>query len=863
MIIRFLKKVRALLFHRRQLEQDLEDELLFHLQMKSEAVRGGSAEARRSFGNPTAFEEVLRDMWTFASLESWWKDLRYAVRSLAAAPGFSVVAIAAIGLGIGADTAMFTIIKGAFSWDLGLDHVDRIVSILTADAATHASDLGSSYPDFRDFRNQAKSLEGIAAYQFEPANVSDSKRLPERFWCARISSNGFRVSEQKPVLGRDFVDSDEAPGATPVVVLSHRVWLERYGQDPAILGKVVRVDEIPRVIIAVMPPNRRFPEDTDLWTPLPASEKRDDRRLMMFARVPANGNLATVRAEADTISRSLAAQYPGTNKGLSASIRPIAEITGAYAIRPVFAILFTAVGFVLLIACADVANMLLARGVGRTREMSIRVAIGAGKARILRQLLIESVVLSAAGGVLGGFLAVGGLRWFDAGTAALAAKPSWMHLTLDREAFWYLAGISIFTGILFGLAPALRLAGTSVQAAMKDGGHGTTGGGRVSMRLANGLVVFQMILCIVLLAGAGLMIRSASKLYTTPIGVNPANVLTARVNLPTAKYREPADLIEFQRSAKAKLEALPGVGSEAAASNPPLGRWETFDGELQSDAVARRIDGIVATSNYFPLFEVKPALGRIFTDDEAAVVVNESFAAKYWTNEVPIGKHLRLLKDHAPQEWLTVTGVIPDILQDARNQLSRHALVYLPFAQLPQRQMVILARTRVPPSTLAQAARAEIQKIDQNLPLYEVRPLENRIDEGRLSTKLFGAMCTVFAGIALALAAIGLYAVIAHSVSMRSQEIGLRMAMGGTGADILRLVFTQGMRPLLIGLLIGVPLALLAMRALTSALAGVSPGDPLTFVLVVLVLAVAGALGCAIPAIRATRVDPAVALRTD
>jgi predicted permease len=755
---------------------------------------------------------------------------------------------------------MFTIVQGAFNWDMGLDHPDRMVSIMTSNAALHASDWGSSYPDFRDYRSQVKSLEGLAAYQFEPANMSDSTRLPERFWCARMSASGFRVSEQKPLLGRDFRDSDEAPNAARVVVLSHRVWLERYGQDPAILGKVVRVDEVPRVVIGVMPPDRRFPEEADIWTPLAASEKRDDRSLMMFGRIPANGNLATVRAEFDTVARGLAAQYPGTNKGLSAEVHLIAEITGVYTMRPILAVLFAAVGFVLLIACADVANMLLGRGAGRTREMSIRVAIGAGRARIIRQLLVESVVLSVAGGALGGLVAIGGLRWFDASTTSLAAKPIWLHLTLDRDAFLYLAGISVFTGILFGLMPALRLAQTSVHDSLKDGGHGTVGG-RVNLRLASALVVFQMILCIVLLAGAGLMIRSANNLYAAPIGVNAANVLTARINLPDAKYREPSEWIEFHRTAKTRLESLPGVASEAAGSNPPLGRWESFDGELQSETAGRRIDGIVATAGYFPLFEIKPLLGRIFADDEAAVVVNEGFAAKYWPNEIAVGKHLRLVKDHTPQEWLTVAGVVPDVLQDMRNPLARHPLVYLPYAQSPQRQMFILARTRVPPAMLAQAARVEIQKIDENLPLYETRSLESRIEESRLSTKLFGGMCTVFAAVALVLAAIGLYSVIAHSVSMRSQEIGLRMAMGGTGGDILRLVFLQGMRPLFIGLGIGVPLAVGAMRALGSALVGVTPGDPLTFGLVVLVLVAAGVLGCVAPARRATRVDPVVALR--
>lgn len=855
---RLYRKLRALM-NRRRLERDLEDELRFHLAMKS----GDQDAARRAFGNPTVYKEVLREMWTFASIESWWRDVRYGVRSLVSSPGFAVAAIAALGLGIGADTAMLTIVKGAFSWNMGLDHPDRIVSVMMADAATHRSDWASSYPDFRDYRSQVKSLEGIAAYQFEPANVSDSAtHLPERMWCVHMSANGFRVSEEKPALGRDFTEADEARNATPVLMLSHHVWEERYGLDPEILGKVIRVDEVPRVVIGVMPPNRRFPEDTDLWAPLVASENRGERRLMMFGRIPANGNMALVRAELDTVSRALAAQYPATNTGLSAVARRIEEITGAYGIRPIFAVLFTAVGFVVLIACADVANMLLARGAARTREMSIRLALGAGRARIVRQLLIESVILSALGGAFGALVAVAGLAWFD--HATLASKPPWLSLQLDKNAFLYLLGVSIFTGILFGLFPALRLAKTSILSALKDGGHGTAGGaGRVSTRLSGVLVVFQMVLCIVLLAGAGLMIRSANNLYSAPIGVNASNVLSARVNLSVAKYHEPADWIAFHRTTKARLEALPGVELEAVVSDPPLGGWETVDGELQSETGEQRLDAIVASSSYFSLFGVRAELGRLFTDDADEVVVNESFAAKYWPNESPVGKHVRLMKDHVPQQWLTVEGVIPDILQDRRNELAKHPLLYLPYTMQPRTQMFIMARTHVPPSALAQAARAEIQKMDPNLPLYEILSLEERIDRNRLATRLIGGLCTVFASIALVLAAIGLYAVIAHSVSIRSQEIGLRMAMGGTERDILRLIFAQGMRPLLIGILIGVPLAMAAMRALRTVLVGVGPGDPLTFMGVVVVLGAAGALGCAIPAVRAMRVDPAVALRAD
>ena len=806
-------------------------------------------------------EEALRDMWTFPSLESWWRDIRYAIRSLAAAPGFAAVAIIALALGIGANTAIFTIVQGAFSWNLGLDHLDRIMLITTTNSAEHRFDWTASYPDFRDIRARSKTLDGIAAYRFVPANVSDSKTLPERLWCVQMSSNGFDVAEYKPALGRGFLEADELPNAPPVVVLGHHIWQSRYGGDENILNKTIRVDEVPRTVIGIMPKDRRFPEDTDIWTPLAATEKRDDRTLMMFARLPEKANISTVLAELDTIGRSLAAEYPGTNKDLSAGLRPIAEITGLYGMRPVFAVLFAAVGFVLLIACADVANMLLARGSGRTREMAIRLAIGAGKARILRQLLLESVVISAAGGILGWVVALGGLKWFDLGVTTLD-KPVWLHLSLDRWAFFYMAAISVGAGVVSGFAPAWRLlARTGASSVLKDGGHGSVSG-RATSRLASGLVVFQMVLCVVLLAGAGLLIRSARQLSNAPVGVTTSNILTARINLPHAKYPRPADRIEFHRAAQTRIESLPGVAAEAIASNPPVGGSADFDVQLQTETATRRLVGIVVTPPYFAIFDLKPVSGRLFTTgDSAEAVVNQSFAAKYWPNEEAVGKRLRLVKDRAPQQWLTVTGVIPDVPESFRTLLEHRPLIYLPYAQAPDAQTYILVRTRVPPATLANPLRAEIQKMDPNLPLFRTVTLESRMDSAVMEVAIIGDICSVFAGIALILATVGLYSVIAHSVNMRSQEIGLRIAMGGTERDILKLVFIQGMRPLLIGLSIGIPLALAAMSVLRGTLAGVTPTDPLTFASVIIVLLAAGMLGCVIPARRATRVDPVVALR--
>ncbi len=567
---RFRKKLR-MLWRRSQLDRDLEDELRFHLEMKAEET-GQREEAQRRLGNGAALKEDCRELWTFPRLESWWQDLRYAARTLAKTPGFSLAAVLALGLGIGADTAVFTIATGAFSWNLGLEHLDRTVLVSLTDPKHHG-DFSISYPDFRDLRSQTKSLAGLAAYQFESVNLSDTKSLPERYHSVKMSANGFDVSEQKPVLGRGFTPDDERPGAPPVVVLTYSVWQDRYGKDPSILGKTIHINDVPATVVGVMPPGKRFPEETDLWTPLipdAQSEQRSNRNLgAVFGRLADGASMASARTELTTIAGRLALQYPATNKDLTANVQGIAEITGVYFMRPIFVALWVAVGFVLLIACADVANMLLARGAGRMREISIRVAIGAGRTRNIRQLLIESVLLSAAGGFLGWLVALGGLRWFDTGTGGLL-KPVWLNLSLDRTAFAYLAMVSIGAGILFGLAPALRLAKVDVHAALKDGGQGVAGGRRV-LSVSNVLVVAEMALCIILLAGAGLMIRSAAKLYAAPMGANISNVLSMHINLPEAKYPSPGDQIQFHRTLQTRLNSLPGVQGVGLASHLPMG----------------------------------------------------------------------------------------------------------------------------------------------------------------------------------------------------------------------------------------------------------------------------------------------------
>jgi putative ABC transport system permease protein len=869
--------IRAV-FSRRRIYSEMAEDVRSHLEEKREELvaRGMSREeaefaARREFGNLGLVEREAKEVWRWGGLEDVWGDVRFGMRMLVKSPGFTAIAVAALALGIGANTAIYTIVRGALSWDMGLDDHERVV-ILNETNTSRSQQWGLSYPDYQEFRVNMKSMEGLAAYRITAVNVNDHSKLAERYDCAQISANGLPLAGQKPVVGRDFATTDEDPGAPAAVILGYHVWRDRYALDPSIVGQTIRVDEIPRVVIGVMPPGRRFPEETDIWTPLLRDAehgRRDARDLMVFGRLRRNVSMASARAEASTLAARLATQYLDTNKDVTAEVRPIIEITGLHFMRPLFLALYGAVGFVLLIACADVANMLLAKADERSREISVRIALGAGKRRIVRQLLLENAALAGAGGFFGWLIALGGLRWFESGLGGME-KPVWLHLSMDHRALLYLALVSAGTAILFGLAPALQLSKMNVNEGLKELGNHGIAGAAAATRLSNVIVALQIALCTTLLTGGGLMIRSVKNLYSTPVGVDSANVLTMRITLPVKKYQSATQWMNFHEELKKRVDALPGVEASSVTSNLPLSGWTPFSvmlgGMNQDGAKPEDLGGLIVGSDYFRTMNVKPLRGRVFDESDGVsgtpvVVVNESFAAKYFVREEPLGKRIRLVEGGAAGPWLTVAGVVPDILQNSREKARRDSLIYLPFAERPVSQFFLVARTLVPPGNLGGAIREEVRQVDENLAAYDIRTLEQHIAEGRLTVKLFGAICSIFAGVATLLAAIGLYGVVAHGVNRRRREIGVRIAMGAERDDVLKLVLGQAARALVPGLAIGVLLALATARALRGALVGVSPTDPITFVGVELLLIFAALLACWIPARRAMRVDPMVALR--
>jgi putative ABC transport system permease protein len=840
--MRFFKK----LLHRRRLERDLEDELRFHLEMSGNP---------RRFGNRTLIKEACRDLWSFVWLESLWQDFRYALRMLAKSPGVTSAAIAALALGIGANTTVYTIVSKALNFDVGIEHADRLV-LIDIDRA-HMAELSKNLFDPRVLQTQVKSLDLVGGFRYRPVNLSDGAALPERYSCFEITSAGLQIIGRAPILGRIFTSEDERTTA-PVLMLSHGVWQDRFGADPEVIGKTVRVDEVERTIVGVMPPGMRFPEDTSLWIPFSLSPGAGDPGLI--GRLAGGVKLAAARSEIEALARNLIPRRSGAPGGPLVNVEPMMMLYGVYASRPLFLAQLVAVAFVLLIACADVANLLLGRAAVRAREISIRMAIGAGRARILRQLLVESLALAMAGGFLGWLIALSGLRWFDYATAKFH-RPPWIDFSMDARVLVYFAAITLATSVLFGLAPALRLARVDVNHTIKDGGQGASGGTR-GRAIGNILVAFEMVLCVILLTGAGLLIRSSLHVYRQPIGVDPSNVLTMQIHLPEAKYRRDEEQVAFQEQLKARLESLPGVESVSLATAMPTLGFGIARVTCQLEGSELAIPGVgelTVSANFFRVMRTEVLRGRPFHAREAdAAIVNEAFAREFFPGEDLIGRHLRV----GPATF-TIVGIAANIQQDYRRPAEREPLVYKFYDAAPQRGMFLAARTRVPPSTLAEAFRRELWTLDENLPAFDIHTLDSSIAQNRLNVGAICVLLTIFAGIALVMALVGLYAVVAHAVSQRTQEIGIRIAMGAAPRDILTLVLAQGLRPVALGLLVGLPAALGVGRVLRIALVGVSANDPATLLGVTLTLAAACLLGCAIPARRAVRIDPIAALRCD
>lgn len=807
-----------------------------------------------------------------ASFDGIIADVRFAVRALRHAPGFALTAIGMLALGIGANATVFTLSTAVlFSGFPSVAANDRIAYV-----ASDRSSCCLSYPDFLDWRERTTSLEGMGVVRGTTVSLSDTAALPEGRDATEVSANTFELIGRAPIVGRDFTPADELPGAASVAILSHAFWERRYGSDPLILGRVVRVNAVPTTVIGVMPEGFSFPQKTDLWLPLVPTEqllRRDDRNLWFaFGRLAPGATFESVQAELDGIGASLAADYPSTNR----DYRPAARTFNEFFVGPnesvIYATLWGAVLFVLLITCFNLANLMLARAITKSREISLRMALGAGSWRLVRQLVVESLLLSSIGAFCGWWLAQWAVRAYSLADRGPGRTP-WRVLdyNVDERALLYLIAIAVAAGVLFGLAPARRLAKLDINASLKEGERGSS---RSAGRMSTVLVTSQVALAAVLVAGAGLMVRSYLTVTTTESGVQAAGVLTGYVEVPLARYATLQSRIELFDRMRNRLQALPAVESVSMASAPPT--WGArqspyeLDGQPPVEASSRpTTSSLVVGPDYFRTLDAPVLSGREFEDADGAstvqvALVNELFASRHWPDEQAVGKRLRLFDERAPEAWLTVVGVVGNIVQTDMARQQREPIVYVSSRQAFPGGMWMLLRTPGLPATLADDFRREVQALDADLPvLLGPYTLEQRMAEAYWNNELYAVSFIGVAAIALLLAAIGLYAIVAFSVSTHSKEIGIRIALGANTRHVLALVFGQGLIPLAAGLTLGLVMSLAMTRLLQSMLVGVSPTDPGMLGVAALVLIAAAALGCWVPARRALRVSPVVALRQE
>ena len=810
------------------------------------------------------------------------RDIHFAVRTLRRSPAFTLTAVLMLALGIGVNAMVFTVTSAVLfnGFPLVKDN-DRIVYVTTGVGCC------VSYPDFLDWRAQATSFTGMEMVHGLDRAVRDENDFLQRRTVTEVTAGTFRLAGQEPILGRDFLPSDEAPGAAPVAILRYEFWERQYGKRADVIGRTIRIDNIPTTIVGVMPRGFAFPQNEVMWIPMaptPALMDRGDRNNGWFAfgRLVDGATIESARAEMGAIGRRLGDAYPQTNQGrnLIPQLYNFREFFIGRNATLIYQAMLGAVSFVLLIACANLANLLLARALGRSREISVRLALGAGRWQIVRQLLVESALLSTAGGLCGWWFAQFGLRiyslWVSGPSVSDAIISTWfdgmLDYTMDYRVFVYLVSISVASGILFGLAPAARLGRLDVNGALKDATRGSTGSRR-GKHLSGLLVVGEVALAVVLLAGAGVMIRSFLKIYMADIGVEAENLLVTRVTLPPSRYAEAESRVAFFESLSARVEALPGVESVALANTIPTDRLRRVAYEVSGvpsagaaidDQQRPTVSTLVAGPSYFATLGARIVEGREFTSFDGAasapvVVVNERFAGSTWPGERALGKRLRLAG--ASDEWMTVVGVVGNIAQNDRMRQTIDPVVYLPFRQSSGASMAVFARTRVPPSTLVTDVRREIRAMDGELIPSQPQSLTDILAESYQYRGISGAMFLLCAVIALLLAAIGLYAVIMHSVTQRTQEIGLRIAIGATTGDIRWLVFREGVLTVGLGLAIGVAVSLFVNRLLVSSLVQVSPADPGTYAVVCGMLVLSTAIGCWLPARRAMRLDPVVALQ--
>ncbi len=870
------------LFRRTRTERQLDAELRFHLeqQVADYVATGVSPEearrrARREFGGLDQVKEECRDVGAARFVESLIQDLRYGLRQLRRNPGFTAVAVLTLALGTGANTAMFSLIDAVLLRPLPYAHPSQLVSIQQRVGHVASADVKVSYPNFLDWRSQNHVFSSIAAYcesNFTLTGVGQPVQLPGEF----ITWDTFRLLGKRPALGRGFLPQDEQAGSHEVL-LSHRLWQSRFRSNPKVVGHAIALDGKSYTIRGVMPAGFQFPinaETAELWTAIapdaggksPMTADRGAGLFSVIARLKPGVTMSQAEADIGVISRRLAKEYPNTDGDFKGVIlqSELRQIVGS--VQLALLILLGAVGFVLLIACANVASLLLSRGASRNKEMAIRVALGAGRRRVVRQLLTETFLLSLLGTGLGLLLAVWGTRVLLRLTPVTIPRSS--QVGVDGLVLLFAIALAFVTAVLFGAAPAIQLSKPGLGEALKEGGRSSSDTGR-HRRLRNGLVIGETAAAFSLLAGAALLIASYLALQRTDPGFNPHQLLTFTFQLPRTRYSR-AQEVSFYTRLLARLRQTPGVRSASGVVPLPETDPWSLSFEIEGHPVAsamRPVAGFVmASPGYFHTMGIPILQGRGFTeaDDEKAppvTVVSQAFAHRYFPNEDPVGRRIRTRASMGGvPPWREIVGIVGDV-KDRGLAGTPGPVYYVPYNQLPLTTLTFIVRAKGNPRALVSLVRSEMVSMEPNIPLYDIETMEQYLASSSAQARFNTILLGIFASLALLLAAVGLYGVVSYSVSQRTHEVGVRMALGARREDVLKLVVGQGFKLTLIGVGIGIAAALVLTRYLSSLLYGVKPTDPLTFVVVSLTLTGVALLACYVPARRAASVDPMVALR--
>jgi putative ABC transport system permease protein len=815
-----------------------------------------------------------------------WQDLRYGARMLLKSPGITFVVVLALALGIGANTAIFSVVDAVLLRPLPYPESDRLVFLNETSKAM--DEISVSYPNFGDWRNQNQVFEKIGVYNRSSYNLTGAGE-PERIITGQVSADLFAALRANPAMGRLYTNDEDKPGGAPVVVLSHALWQRRFGGQANILNQSITLNGKSYTVIGIMPEGFRFPRSVEMWVPVGQLSGDQDwlqrgnhPGLYGVARLKPGVTFAQAKADMDNIGANLEKQYNDSNAGNGVGVHPLLEVFVGE-IRGKLWFLFGAVAAVLLIACVNIANLLLARAQSRQKEMAIRSAMGAGRWRIARQLLTESVLLALIGGTLGLLIA----RWGIALILYISpdAIPRAKEIALDWRVLAFTVGLSVVTGILFGLVPALQAGIVDVHETLKETGRGVSG----KHWLRSCLVVVEVALTLVLLICAGLMIRSFDRLQKVNPGFSYDQLTSFTISLPEKKYEKPEQQDQFYGRLLENLRGMPGVEATAAASGLPLGNngWQTsfvIDGRPRPPRDQTPLmEACLVTPDYFRAMNIPLIRGRYFDDhDDRAwiagkdlsnlkefekemaplnsIIIDEQFAKLYWPGEDPVGKRVGMGGEQHPM-YLTVLGVVGRVKMEGLSQDSNRVQGYFPFRQIPNTDMTVILKASGDPNQLISGVRQQVAAIDPDQPIYSVRTMDEIRAESVAPERLNLALLSIFAGIALVLAIVGIYGVMSYSVTQRTHEIGIRIAIGAQPRDVFRMVIGQGMLLALIGVGVGLVLAFLFTRLMTTMLFGIQPTDPITFAAIAVLLTAVALVACYVPGRRATKVDPMVSLR--